>query len=82
MEVDTLDIRPIPGVVLKHFTAQDVVRRWDVVGVHTSLGRALKGWEGIYNTARPHQALDGRTPAEYLGLCHPGVAQLPQLSHM
>jgi putative transposase len=35
LQVDTLDIRPIAGVVLKHFTARDVVSRWDVVEVHT-----------------------------------------------
>ena len=35
VQVDTLDIRPIPGVVLKHFTARDVVSRWDVIEVHT-----------------------------------------------
>jgi putative transposase len=34
VEVDTLDVRPIPGVVLKHFTARDVVSRWDVVEAH------------------------------------------------
>ena len=34
VEVDTLDVRPLPGVVLKHFTARDVVSRWDVVEVH------------------------------------------------
>jgi len=33
--VDTLDVRPLPGVVLKHFTARDVVSRWDVGEVHT-----------------------------------------------
>jgi len=166
VEVDTLDVRPIPGVTFKHFTARDVVSRWDVVEVHTRataitardfldtllermpflvrvlqvdggsefqavfeqacqerglglfvlpprspelnghverahrthteefyevydgelqvepLNRALKEWEGVYNTIRPHQALDGRTPAEYLRECHPEVAQLPQLSHM
>ena len=31
VEVDTLDIRPLPGVLLKHFTARDVISRWDVV---------------------------------------------------
>ena len=166
VEVDTLDVRPIPGVVLKHFTARDVVSRWDVVEVHTratattakgfldtllermpfpvralqvdggsefqavfeeacqekglglfvlpphspklnghverahrthteefyevyggelettALNQALLSWESTYNTFRPHQALDWRTPAEYLGLCHPEVAQLPQLSHV
>jgi len=35
VEVDTLDVRPLPGMVLKHFTARDVVSRWDVVEVHT-----------------------------------------------
>jgi len=35
VEVDTLDVRPIPGVGLKHFTAWDVVSRWDVVGVYS-----------------------------------------------
>jgi transposase InsO family protein len=31
VEVDTLDIRPLPGVMLKQFTARDVISRWDVV---------------------------------------------------
>lgn len=35
MQVDTLDVRPLPVVILKHFTARDVVSRWDVVEVHT-----------------------------------------------
>ena len=35
VEVDTVDLRPIPGVILKHFTARDVVSRWDVLGVYT-----------------------------------------------
>ncbi len=38
------------------------------------LSRALKEWEGIYNMARPHQALDWRTPEEYLKEHHPEVA--------
>ena len=28
-------MRPLPGMVLKHFTARDVVSRWDVVEAHT-----------------------------------------------
>jgi len=32
--VDTLDVHPLPGVMLKHFTARDVVSRWDVLEVH------------------------------------------------
>ena len=31
VQVDTLDVRPLPGMVLKHFTTGDVVSRWDVV---------------------------------------------------
>lgn len=31
VQVDTLDLRPLPGVALKHFTARDVVCRWDVL---------------------------------------------------
>ena len=31
VEVDTLDVRPLPGVILKHFTARDVISRWDVL---------------------------------------------------
>jgi len=34
VEVDTLDVRPIPGVVFKQFTARDVVSRWDVLQAH------------------------------------------------
>ncbi len=41
VEVDTLDVRPLPGMVLKHFTARDVVSRWDVVEVHTRATSAL-----------------------------------------
>ena len=33
VEVDTLDVRPEPGVVLKQFTARDVVSRWDALGL-------------------------------------------------
>ena len=35
VQVDTLDLRLLPGVVLKHFSARDVVSRWDVLEVHT-----------------------------------------------
>jgi len=34
VQLDTLDLRPLPGIVLKHFTARDVVSRWDVVNVY------------------------------------------------
>ncbi len=150
VELDTLDIRPLPGRIWKQFTARDVVSRWDVVelgrratataaaavldrlaermpfGVraisidngsefmaefeaaceargirlfvlpprspklHGAVERAnrthteefyevtaaepeleafqvaLRAWEAVYNTIRPHQALGYLTPAEYL----------------
>ena len=34
VQLDTLDIRPLPGVVLKHFTAHDAISRWNVIGVY------------------------------------------------
>jgi transposase InsO family protein len=34
VQVDTADLRPLPGVVYKHFTARDVVCRWDVLDLH------------------------------------------------
>ncbi len=33
--MDTLDIRPLPRVSLKHFTARDVVSRWNIVRVYS-----------------------------------------------
>jgi len=35
VEVDTLDIRPLPGLILKQFTARDVVSKWDVLMART-----------------------------------------------
>src|SRR3990172_1618177 len=35
VQVDTADIRPLPGVVFKHFTARDVLTRWDVLEVRS-----------------------------------------------
>ncbi|HKZ50193.1 MAG TPA: integrase core domain-containing protein [Dehalococcoidia bacterium] len=164
VQVDTADIRPLPGVAYKHFTARDVVSRWDVLEVysrataHTAtafldalvsrlpfpikaiqvdggsefmaqferacqekgirlfvlpphspklnghverahrthreefyqvvdlpdsleeLRERLRAWERTYNGYRPHQALGGRTPLEYLSQCHPELAL--NLSHM
>jgi len=34
VEVDTADVRLLPGQVYKHFTARDVISRWDVLDVH------------------------------------------------
>ena len=36
VQVDTLDLRPLPGVILKHFTAHDVVSKWNVMEVRRS----------------------------------------------
>jgi len=36
VEVDTLDIRPLPGLIFKQFTARDVVSRWDVIKASTT----------------------------------------------
>ena len=33
VQVDTADIRLLPGLTYKHFTARDVFSRWDVLGV-------------------------------------------------
>jgi putative transposase len=35
VQVDTLDVRPLPGVIFKQFTARDLVSRWDVIQAHT-----------------------------------------------
>lgn len=153
VEVDTLDVRPVAGLVWKHFTARDVVSRWDVLEVHRTAtaataahfldtlsrrmpfplkalqvdggpefqaefeaecqrrgirlfvlpprspklnghveraqrthteefyeveefpldipgaNQALREWEHIYNTVRPHQALGYLTPNEYVLKC-------------
>lgn len=33
VQVDTMDVRPLPGVIIKHFSARDIISRWDVVEV-------------------------------------------------
>jgi len=42
---------------------------------------ALRAWEHLYNSFRPHQALGGMTPLEYLRTYHPDLAS-SSLSHM
>jgi putative transposase len=34
VQVDTLDIRPVPGKILKQFTARDLISKWDVIEAH------------------------------------------------
>jgi transposase InsO family protein len=36
VQLDTLDVRPVPGQVFKQFTARDVVSRWDVLEIRTT----------------------------------------------
>ena len=36
VQLDTLDVRPLPGEVFKQFTARDVVSRWDVLELRTT----------------------------------------------
>lgn len=54
VELDTLDIRPLPNVDFKHFTAHDVVSRWNVVGIYN---RAT-----ATNAAHFLDALEARMP--------------------
>jgi transposase InsO family protein len=166
IQLDTLDLRPLPGVVLKQFTARDFVSRWDTIEVYPSAAsrnaaaflhslqkrppfpvkalqvdggsevmalvesacesagirlfvlpprspklngrveraqrthteefwecydgdlelpavrQALRRWEHLYNTFRPHQALANLTPLEYLQQCHPADAPPSSVSHV
>lgn len=36
VQLDTLDVRPLPGVVFKHFTAHDTLSKWNVINVFHS----------------------------------------------
>jgi putative transposase len=36
VQVDTLDVRPLPNVIIKQITARDVVSRWDVIEAYRS----------------------------------------------
>ena len=157
VEIDTMDLRPLPGVILKQFTSRDLVSRWDVLDVRTratagtaadflaivqarmpfpvraiqvdggsefmaefetacqqagmrlfvlpprspklnghveranrthaeefwecydgdleltSTRPALRAWEDVYNTVRPHQALGYLTPAQFLARASPAL---------
>ena len=56
VQVDTLDVRPLPGMVLKHFTARDVVSRWDVVEAHS---RATARTDAGFLDALPSTSYSG-----------------------
>jgi transposase InsO family protein len=36
VQIDTLDVRPIPGIIRKQFTARDVISRWDVIEAYST----------------------------------------------
>ena len=36
VQVDTLDVRPLPGLIFKQFTARDIISRWDVIKSSTT----------------------------------------------
>jgi len=36
VEIDTLDVRPLPGVVRKQFTARDIISRYDVLDIRSN----------------------------------------------
>lgn len=40
VQVDTLDVHPFPHLQVKHFTARDVISRWDVLEVHSRASAA------------------------------------------
>jgi len=47
-----------------------------------SLNKALRRWEWVYNTIRPHHSLGRRTPTRYLQERFPQLAPKAELSHM
>jgi len=36
VQVDSMDVRPLPGIILKHFTAHDVVSKWNVLNIYAN----------------------------------------------
>lgn len=35
VQVDTMDVRPLPGKIFKQFTARDIISRWDVINIYS-----------------------------------------------
>lgn len=56
VEVDTKDLRPLPGKVLKHFSGCDIISRWGAIEVHE---RATAVTAGLFL-----DALEERCPFE------------------
>lgn len=53
VQIDTLDIRPVPDTIRKQFTARDTVSKWDIVRVYgsASSGRAKAFLEELLASA-------------------------------
>jgi len=84
VEVDTLGVRPLPGVVLKHFTARDVVSRRDVLEVHTRPAATTMGFLGTLQARFPLPTKAIQTDggeAAFLRGSLPGASQLPAWEH-
>lgn len=69
VQLDTLDVRPVPGVVLKQFTAHDVVSRWDVLELasRATAGTATRALDAIIaRTPFPVRALQVDGGSEFM----------------
>jgi len=161
VQLDTVEVHPLPGVVVKQYTARDVISRWDVLEAHSratagtakaflgrliermpfpvraiqvdggsefqaeferacaergvrlfvlpphspklnghveraqrthkeefyayydgaldlaNLNKALRRWQRVYNTIRPHHSLGRKPPVRYLQERFPSLAPLP-----
>jgi hypothetical protein len=42
VELDTLDLRPLPSVIFKHFTAHDVICKWNVLDVYRQASASMR----------------------------------------
>jgi len=51
VQIDTMDVRPVPGLTLKHFTACDTISRWNELEVHkqATATTAANFLEGLLN---------------------------------
>ncbi len=49
VQLDTVDVRPLPGKVLKQFTAHDVISRWNVLDLHdrATAGTAAQALDAV-----------------------------------
>jgi transposase InsO family protein len=60
VQIDTMDVRPVPGLTLKHFTACDTISRWNELEVHkqataTTAANFLEGL--LHRTPFPIRAI-------------------------